>query len=124
MSRKKTVWYWVAYPDGIEKVQLIEMGVGDRIVKRGFFKKPVTVENEEGDEYIVSHHELYHSPIAASIQVAKLREELGLGSRDDDDLPTKENPIDVEDEDEDDPDEDDPDEDDPDEDVIGVDDDD
>lgn len=113
MSRsKRIVWYWVAYPEGVEKVQLIEEGVGARKVKRGLYTKPVTVENEDGDEFIVSSTSLHHSPIEASVEVAKIRKSLGLSEQIEDDL--EKNPLDDSEEDED-P-EDDPEDDDPEED--------
>ena len=93
MSRsKRIVWYWVAYPEGVEKVQLIEEGVGARKVKRGLYTKPVTVENEDGDEFIVSSTSLHHSPIEASVEVAKIRKSLGLSEQIEDDL--EKNPLD------------------------------
>lgn len=71
-----TNWCYVAYFDGIEKVQIIKKRASSRGLPRDI-KNPVLVRDEDGDEFVVGDGELYNNPMQASLAMAKMAKQLG-----------------------------------------------
>ena len=97
---------YIAYPDGISRVRVISLKVNKRSLVRPL-KKPVLVEDEDGDRFAIDAELLYNDPVSASIASAKLAKEHGIEpaaeeeDEEEEDLEEEEDEEDEEDEDED-----------------------
>lgn len=74
---------WIAYADGIERVEIVEKGTGGRRYrdKSKKPKDPYVVENDD-DVFVVGADDLFDSPIAASCRRAELCKSLGVEMND------------------------------------------
>jgi hypothetical protein len=116
-------WCYVAYHDGVERVQIVKKRVSSRGLPRDI-KNPVLVRDEDGDEFVVGDGELFNNPMQASKAMAKMQAELGMAANpvrgpedeEEEDEEEDEDDEEVDDEDSDEEDEEDLDEDDADED--------
>lgn len=74
---------WIAYADGIERVEIVEKGTGGRRYRDKANKplNPYVVENDE-ESFVVSSDDLFDSPIAASCRRAELCKGLGIEMND------------------------------------------
>lgn len=86
-------WCYVAYHDGIERVQIKKNNPSTRGLPRPV-QNPVLVVNEEGEDFVVSKDDLYNTPMAASRASVALEQEMGLAAN------PRRGPGDEEDEDE------------------------
>jgi hypothetical protein len=95
---------WIAYPDGIERVEVVEKGTGGRRYrdKANKPKDPYVVENDD-ETFVVCSDDLFDSPVAASCRRAELCKSLGMEMND----PRLSNPTEDEDEEDDESDEED-----------------
>lgn len=104
---------WVVYPDGVERVEIVRRGAAEKLMVRPV-EDPVTVEDGDGDKFVVPFDSLYNDPVSASVAQAELAQRLGLRANpaetDDDPDSDPDNELDEE-EDEDEEDEDEEDED-------------
>jgi len=95
---------WVAYPEGYERVVIVEKGCRGFVFKNGNKpENPYVVSEDGADNYVLGEAELFDNPIEASTRVAQMRSKLGLGElddEDDEDLDEDEDELDEEDEDE------------------------
>jgi len=69
---------YVAYPDSVERVRIVEIGTGDRNLKRTP-KNPVVVRvvgGGDADEFCMSANDLFDSALAASARSAELAAEI------------------------------------------------
>jgi hypothetical protein len=82
---------WVAYPDGPERVEIVERGIGGRAFRGGVKPENPYVVNGDDGEYVLSEADLFDNPVQASIASAKMRAEHGLAD----------NPLDEDEDDED-----------------------
>ena len=96
---------WIAYPDGVARVEIEERGSRGFTFRDG--KKPDNpyVVNDGDDRYVVGEAELHDNPVDASKDVAKMRSKLGLAELgddedDEDDEELEENELDDEDDEE------------------------
>jgi hypothetical protein len=72
-------WCYVAYHDGVERVQIVKKRVSSRGLPRDI-KNPVLVRDEDGDEFVVGDGELFNNPMQASKAMAKMQAELGMAA--------------------------------------------
>jgi len=68
---------WVVYPEGVEKVEIVKRGATERQLVRPV-KNPITVEDEDGDVFVVALDSLYNDPVSASIAQAEFAQKYGL----------------------------------------------
>lgn len=68
---------WIAYPESVSRVTVVELGTGCHNVRPGHFTDPVVVQ-EDGGEFVTSKRELFGDPLAAAIRSAELAAELDL----------------------------------------------
>lgn len=68
---------WVVYPDRVEKVEIVKKGANERHLIRPV-KNPITVEDENGNRYIVPVDQLYNDPISASVRQAEYAQQFNL----------------------------------------------
>lgn len=73
-------WCYVAYPDGIERVQIKSRRVNTRNLPRPV-KNPILVVNEEGEDFVVEATDLYNNPMQASAASARLESSLAANPR-------------------------------------------
>lgn len=67
---------WIAYPDEIEEVTIVEKGTGDRVLKNKL-SNPYVIETNSGDRFVMSLNDLYDNPRDAAIEAAKLQAAIG-----------------------------------------------
>ena len=72
----KKPWCYVAYHDGIERVQIKRENPNTRGLPRPV-EKPVLVVNEEGEDFVVSKNDLYNNPMQAEQASRKLEAQMG-----------------------------------------------
>lgn len=111
MPKKRDHFYWVAFPQRISKVLLIRKGVSGRKLRQPT-RDPHLVENEEGDQFVVSGEQLFDTPMAATEASIEYAKKLGVEPmrEQNEEQEREDNPVEVEEEEED-PDEEDSDED-------------
>lgn len=68
---------WVVYPDRVEKVEIVKKGANERHLIRPV-KNPITVEDENGNRYIIPADQLYNDPISASVRQAEYAQQFHL----------------------------------------------
>jgi hypothetical protein len=69
-------WCYVAYHDGIERVQIKKERASIRGLPRPV-DKPTLVVNEEGEDFVVSRDQLYNNPMQASAASAHMAAQMG-----------------------------------------------
>jgi hypothetical protein len=74
---------WVAYPEGVERVEVVERGCRGHVFRNGEKPENPYVVSEGGDQYVLGEAELHDNPVQASVAVAKMRSELGLAEFED-----------------------------------------
>lgn len=67
---------WVVYPDRVERVEIVKRGANERRLVRPV-KSPITVEDEDGNQYVVPLDQLYNDPISASVRQAEYAQQFG-----------------------------------------------
>ena len=65
------------YPDGVERVEIVRRGAAEKLMVRPV-EDPVTVEDSDGDKFVVPFDSLYNDPVSASVAQAELAQRLGL----------------------------------------------
>jgi hypothetical protein len=68
---------WVAYHDGIERVEILKRRVNPAKLLRPC-ANPLWVEDEEGDRFVVSAARCYDTPMDAHLAAVKMRQENGI----------------------------------------------
>lgn len=96
---------WVAYCDGVEKVQVLKRRVDASKLLRPC-ANPIMVEDEEGDRFIVSADRCYDTPMDAHLACVKMCRDNGIDEPDED-APEDEEEDDLDSDEEDEEDEDD-----------------
>ena len=91
---------YIAYPDEVVRVEIVERGTGGRVFKAGRKPKDAYVVSDGDDEYAISAEHLFDDPLAAAIRSAELAKELGIVDEDEDEEELEEEDDDDLDEDE------------------------
>lgn len=96
---------WVAYPDGVERVVVVERGCRGFVFRDGRKpENPYTVSEDGADNYVLGEADLHDNPVEAAKSVATMRSKLGMSElgdeEDEDDEELEENDFDDEDDEE------------------------
>lgn len=75
---------WVAFADEIQVVTVVGKGTGDRVLKNKV-RNPYVVQDDQGDEWVVSLDDLCDSKLCAHRKQLELRQEYELEYEDEDD---------------------------------------
>lgn len=74
---KKNFSYWVSFPQKIVKVHIVRRGTGGRRL-RNPVEKPITIEDEDGNQFVIDDSKIYDDPIAATEASIKMASCLGV----------------------------------------------